>query len=151
GKAAVKIDLAHVRRNGVDLAVVGNAAAAGAVPALDTLEETVRDRQIHAVLVVRGRGEHFPLFAQPQAPGVIARRSHKFHLRPIGFQAKDTLPELLRAPADLAVEAGVPDRPPQPVVQAPAQVARPGVSVARAPPAEEDLTNVGLVVPLARL
>ena len=52
----------------------------------------------------------------------------------------------MRLAADRAPKRRVADDPPDPVIEPPAQVARPGVRVADAPAREEDLAHVGLAV-----
>ena len=74
----------------------------------------------------------------------MLRRNSSFE--PSGLNRKKPWRKLMPLAADLAVEAGVADDAVDPVVEAVAQVARPGVGVARAPAGEQDLAHVGLAV-----
>src|SRR5262249_44872861 len=83
---------------------------------------------------------------QAHAPGVVVGAAEELEFRSVGLETVKAHLELVVLLADLALESGIADDAPEPVVQAPAQVARPGVRVAGAPAAEEHLAYVGLVV-----
>ena len=119
--------------------------AAGGEPS-DLLIVAVGDRQVDARAAVGGRAEEEAFLGDPHAPRVVVRVPEKLELRAIGLEPVEPLAELVPLAADRPVEPGVTDDPVEPVIEAIAEVARPGVGVAGAPAGEENLADVGLVV-----
>src|SRR5690606_3552635 len=83
--------------------------------------------------VVRRRSEREPVLREADAPGVVVRVAEELELRAVGLESEEPRRETVRLAPRLAGEARVADHRPHPIVEAPAQVARPRVRVDRAP------------------
>ena len=74
-------------------------------------EIAVRDGDVEARIVVRGRTEHVERLREPKTPGIVRRTGHDLEVAAVGLELIDALAEPHRLAVHLPVEAGVADEP----------------------------------------
>src|SRR5439155_25037752 len=92
--------------------------------------------------------ENDVVLADAQAPGVVVAGADKFQGRSVRFESENPLAKPDLSATHRATEYGITDRPPNPVVESVAQIARCRVGIARSPAGEQHPSFVRLVVPV---
>src|SRR5206468_1783267 len=90
-------------------------------------------------------------FREAESPGIVAEISDQLELRAVRAHAPGPLQEVERGGPGFTLETAVAHRPPDVIVEAITQIARAGMRVADSPAGIEDLSYVGLAIPVGVL
>ena len=131
------IDLANFVGDRIEMPLVPDGGRAMGGPTADGFEIAIRNAEIEGRIVIGGGGEELEVFAHPDTPGVVVGRSQKFQHAAIGLEAEHPCAEAQRLATDFTPETAVSHGAVDPTIQAPVQIARPGMGVMRAPSREQ--------------
>src|SRR5690606_26346440 len=106
----------------------------------------IRNRKVHARVPIGGGPEHDAFLGEAKPPCVVVARTDKLQRRPIRLEPEDALSEAHLLPSHRATETGVTHDTPDPVVEAPAEIARRRVRVLGSPTFKKDPAFVGTIV-----